>query len=113
MRAILIAVTTALAASAAAHARAEDAPPREPLVRLHCMSTVESRDIIVGQKLLDPFQCMRETALRHQAEALGARLCRLGDAMLYEVKLLTQSGHVQKVLVDAVSGRPHAGRIEK
>lgn len=113
MRAVLIVLTTALAALAATRARAEEALNRESSVRLSCMSTEQWRKETFGQKLLDPFQCMRETALHHQAEALGARLCRLGELVLYEINLLHQNGRVQRVLVDAVSGRPHSGRSEK
>lgn len=116
MRAFLLPLTNALAAGAlASSAQAEEpaAATRDAAARLLCMSTAQSRAEIFGHKLLDPFQCMREAALRYQAEALGARLCRLGEIMLYEINLLHQNGRVQKVLVDAVSGRPHSGRIEK
>lgn len=113
MRVIPLALIAAVAADAAvAVVRAEEAATPPP-PRLQCLTTAQTREALSGQKLLDPFQCMRETAHHHQAEALGARLCRLGEALLYEINLLHHDGRIQKFLVDAVTGRPHSGRVEK
>lgn len=89
-------------------ARAADEAPR-----LQCLSMAQARDTMQTRKLVDPFQCMRETASRLPGEPLGARLCGLGEALLYEISLLRPDGHIVKILVDAVSGRPHPGRADK
>ncbi len=80
---------------------------------MQCFSPAQGREAMAGQKLVDPFACMRETARRMQAEALNARLCRLGEALLYEISILNHDGRVQRIFVDAASGRPHPGRMEK
>lgn len=136
MRVIFFALITSLSASLAATlARAEDSPIHEMSThetvtrettahenhepahdqpaRLRCMTVADTRKAIVKMSLLDPLRCMRETAARLQAEALGARLCQLGEAMLYEINLLHHDGRVQKAYVDAANGRPHSGRIDK
>lgn len=105
---------------AGAHESARENPAHEnheaaheQTSRLRCMSVADTRKAIVKMSLFDPLRCMRETAARLQAEALGARLCQLGEAMLYEINLLHHDGRVQKAYVDAASGRPHSGRIDK
>ncbi|AZG75474.1 PepSY domain-containing protein [Methylocystis rosea] len=100
----------ALAATAdflwAAASRAEDAP-----ARLQCFTMAQARSQMEAQKLADPFRCMRDIALRLQAEPLGARLCQLGEGLIYEISLLRRDGHIVKILVDAFSGRPHSSSI--
>ncbi|MGD9545194.1 MAG: PepSY domain-containing protein [Methylocystis sp.] len=71
----------------------------------------QARAKMEASKLADPFQCMREAALRLQGEPLGARLCQLGEGLIYEISLLRKDGHIIKLLVDAFSGRPHSSSI--
>ena len=114
MRAISLALISVFAANAASPvARAEESRRQDAPPRLQCLSTAQTREAIAGQNLRDPFKCMRETALRLQAEAIGARLCQFGETLLYEINLLHPDGRIQKTLVDATSGRPHSGRTEK
>ncbi len=89
-------------------ARAEDAP-----ARLNCLSMAQARVKMEANKLVDPFQSMREAAMRLPGEPLGARLCELGEALFYEISLLRQDGHIVKILVDAITGRPHSERPDK
>ena len=86
--------------------RAEEAP-----ARLQCFTMAQARSKMEAQKLADPFRCMRDVALRLQAEPLGARLCQLGEGLIYEISLLRRDGHIVKILVDAFSGRPHSSSI--
>jgi len=106
-RALTVAALAATAAFLrAAASRAEDAP-----ARLQCFTMAQARSKMEAQKLADPFRCMRDVALRLQAEPLGARLCQLGEGLIYEISLLRRDGHIVKILVDAFSGRPHSSSI--
>lgn len=100
-----LAATSAFLRAPAAGA-AEDAP-----ARLQCFTMAQARSKMEAQKLADPFRCMRDIALRLQAEPLGARLCQLGEGLIYEISLLRRDGHIVKILVDAFSGRPHSSSI--
>jgi len=105
----------AVAATAAAIgcARAEEAaePARgRATERPLCFSTAQSREKIEAHKLSDPFTCMRAAAEKHNGEAIGARLCRFEEVFLYEISVLQRDGRIIKILVDATTGRPHAGR---
>ena len=81
--------------------------------RPNCFSTAQTRIEIEARRLIDPLSSMRDSALRAQGEPLGARLCRNGEAFIYEIKLLRPDGHIVKVMVDAASGRPHSGQTDK
>ena len=100
----------ALAATAAAacSARAEDPPP----AHMQCFTMAQARGKIEAHKLADPFRSMREAAVRLQGEPLGAKLCQLGEGLIYEISLLRRDGHIVKIRVDAFSGRAHTGAID-
>lgn len=102
----------ALAATAAfaraTFARAEDAPAA---AAMQCFTMAQARGKMEAHKLADPFRSMRETALRLQGEPLGARLCQLGEGLIYEISLLRRDGHIVKIFVDAFSGQPHSGFV--
>jgi len=118
MPAVLLRFSSAFAAAATAAAlgcaraeeAAERAPERAPPPRHQCFSTAQTREKIEAHKLTDPFACMRAAASQLNGEALGARLCRLEDFLIYEISVLRPDGHIVKILFDAVTGRPHAGR---
>jgi hypothetical protein len=105
-RAFAVAVLAATAA-AACSARAEEPPSAHK----QCFTMAQARGKIEAHKLADPFRSMREAALRLQGEALGARLCQLGEGLIYEISLLRRDGHIVKIHVDAFSGRPHSSSI--
>lgn len=70
-----------------------------------CFSAAETRDKILTQELFEPFHAMRSEAGRLQAEAIGVKLCRLSEELVYELSLLRRDGHVVHVLIDAKTGR--------
>lgn len=100
------AALAATAASACA-ARAED--PRA--AHMQCFTMAQARGKVETHQLADPFKSMREAALRLQGEPLGARLCQLGEGLIYEISLLRRDGHIVKIQVDAFSGRARSGPI--
>ncbi len=105
-RAFAVAVLAATAASCCA-ARAEAPPP----AHMQCFTMAQARGKIEAHKLADPFRSMREAALRLQGEPLGARLCQVDEALIYEISLLRRDGHIVKIHVDAFSGRAHSGAL--
>lgn len=94
-------------ARAAEPLRAEDEP-----AHLHCLTMAQARSLMESHKLANPFHSMREAAIRLSGEPLGARLCELGETLLYEISLLRADGRIVKILVDAVTGRPHSGHAK-
>ncbi len=53
---------------------------------------------------------MHAAARELNGEALGARLCRLEEMLIYEISVLRSDGRVVKLLFDAVTGKPHFDR---
>ena len=93
----IIAVIAAFLGSSAA-ARAEPEPDRV------CFSTAETREKILAHKLFEPFRVMRSAASRSQAEAIGVKLCRWSEELVYEMSLLRRDGRVIRVFVNAKTG---------
>jgi hypothetical protein len=73
----------------------------EPARRHTCYSTAETRDKIVSNELSEPFHVMRNEASRLHAEAIGAKLCRWSEDLVYEISLLRHDGRVIRVFVNA------------
>ncbi len=48
---------------------------------------------------------MQNAAGRLQAEALGVKLCRRSDELVYELSLLRHDGRVIRVFIDAKTGQ--------
>jgi uncharacterized membrane protein YkoI len=88
-------------------AAAQPAPERE------CFSTVETRDRILANGLAEPFAAMRHAAALLQAEAIGARLCRWDDELVYEISLLRRDGRVIRSFFDAKTGQIIDAKTEK
>jgi hypothetical protein len=109
LRSALFALPFAVALAPGAGARAAERPIEERPI-FECFSTAQTRDQILAHKLAEPFGFLRATSRQAQSEALGARLCRDGDEFIYEIRLLRRDGHVEKIFVDAASGKPHAAR---
>jgi len=78
-----------------------------------CFSTAESREKIHALGLLEPFQLMRATAGRLHAEAIGVKLCRWHENLIYELSLLRHDGHILYVFVNAQNGQPAGLKIER
>jgi uncharacterized membrane protein YkoI len=77
----------------------------EPARQRICYSTAETRDKIVSLGLFEPFHLMRNAATKMQAEAIGARLCRWSEDLVYEISLLRHDGRVLHISVDAKTGK--------
>lgn len=91
---------TAIALSVASGA-VEAAQPGKRL----CLSPAETLEAVASGPLAEPRRTLREAAESARAEALGARLCRWDDDLVYEITLLRQDGRVLFVYVDASSGK--------
>lgn len=72
---------------------------------LQCFSPGETRERIRAEGLAEPFGPMQKAAAHLQAEALGARLCRGEDSLVYEVNLLRRDGKIIRAVIDARSGQ--------
>jgi uncharacterized membrane protein YkoI len=80
-------------------AAAEPAPERE------CYSAAQTRERIAVRKLAEPFRLMTNAATRFQAEAIGAKLCRWKEQLVYEITLLRRDGRVIHVFTNAATGQ--------
>ncbi len=70
-----------------------------------CFSMGETREAIRAQGLFEPFQLMRSAALRLHAEAIGVKLCRWHETLVYAVSLLRHDGHIIYVFINAQNGQ--------
>jgi hypothetical protein len=82
----------------------------EPERQRICFSAQETRDKIVTHKLIEPFRVLKASAALMQAEAIGAKLCRWKDELVYEISLLRRDGHILHVFVSAVDGHTLGSR---
>lgn len=73
----------------------------EPSTGVTCYSTAETRSAIAEHKLAEPFALMRSAGRRAGGDAISMRLCRSGDAFIYEVSVLHRDGRLIKTTVDA------------
>ncbi|MGA7384543.1 MAG: hypothetical protein WBW81_07600 [Methylocella sp.] len=93
-----IAVTVAAYLGSSAAVRA--APEADRV----CFSTAETREKILAHGLFEPFRVMRNAASRSQADAIGVKLCRWSEELVYEMSLLRRDGRVIHVFVNAKTG---------
>ncbi len=77
----------------------------EPAAEHVCFSAAQTREKIGAHKLAEPFRLMKIAASHFQAEAIGVKLCRWGEELIYEISLLRRDGHVIHVFVNAGSGQ--------
>ena len=97
-------VVLALAATicvAAGLARAQSPTPAKGA----CFATAETREEIKTHHLLEPFVALKSAAASVKAEALTAKLCRLGEEFVYEIALLHRDGRLVHVVMNAVTGK--------
>jgi uncharacterized membrane protein YkoI len=92
---------------AALEAKAQSEPERV------CFTTAESREKIEAHRLPEPFQLMGTLSSRLHAEAVGVKLCRSREQLIYELSLLRHDGHIIRVSIDAESGQPVGSRSER
>jgi uncharacterized membrane protein YkoI len=78
----------------------------EPAQEHVCFSTAETREKILSHELPEPFHALRGAAARLRAEAIGVKLCRWQEELIYEMSLLRHDGRVIHVLMNAKTGQP-------
>jgi hypothetical protein len=86
-----------------------------PIVKGVCFPTGETREQIKAHRLLEPFVALKsaEKAVG-KAEALSAKLCRLGgEEYVYEIALLHRDGRLVHVVMSAVTGKIVNTRISR
>jgi uncharacterized membrane protein YkoI len=93
-----------IAVIAAAYLGLSAAARTEPEPDHVCFSTTETREKILVHNLFEPFHVMRSAASRSQAEAIGVKLCRWSEELVYEMSLLRRDGRVIRVFVNAKTG---------
>jgi uncharacterized membrane protein YkoI len=86
-------------------ARAAEAEPHAAGAKPVCLSASETRDEVKAHKLLEPFAALKSAAQQRKAEALTAKLCRVGDDFIYEITLLHRDGRLARVEMEAATGR--------
>jgi uncharacterized membrane protein YkoI len=94
-------------AACCAGAAAQSAGERE------CYSTVETRDRILASGLSEPFPAMQRAAARLHAEAIGVRLCRWEDELVYEISLLRRDGRLIRSYIDAKTGQTFDAKADQ
>jgi uncharacterized membrane protein YkoI len=102
-----IAVIVAASLGSSVTARSEPEPERI------CYTTAETREKILVHGLFEPFHAMRSAASRLQAQAIGVKLCRWREELVYEVSLLRHDGRVIHLSIDAKTGQPIGSRAER
>ena len=85
-------------------ARATDPEPR-PATKLQCLGPSETREEIRARHLIEPFAALKSAQTQFKAEALTARLCRQGEALVYDISLLHRDGRFIHALFDAATGK--------
>jgi hypothetical protein len=103
---IALALVATICAQGTAPAHAQSAPA----VKGICLTTGETREEIKSRHLLEPFVALKSAAAtvsspKNKAEALSARLCRLGEEYVYEIALLHRDGRLVHVVMSAVTGK--------
>ncbi len=93
----------ALALAVAGKAVADDVS--RPVPERACFNAPETREKILANGLADPFAILRAQAAEQRAEPIAVKLCRHGDAFVYEVDLLRRDGRLIHSRIDARSGR--------
>jgi len=69
-----------------------------------CLSATSTREQATAHKLVQPFQIIQRESRQRGAEAIGARLCRWNEQLVYEINLLRQDGRVIHVYFNATDG---------
>lgn len=91
---VVFAASHALAAEAAAAA-----------ARPVCLNGSETREEIAAHRLLQPFAVLKSAAAIAKAEALSAKLCKIGEEFVYEIALLHHDGRLVHLVMNATTGK--------
>ena len=79
--------------------------------KLECLKPAETAEEIRSRHFVEGYVALRTAAHEAKAEALSAKLCKLGDDWVYSVALLHRDGHFVHMLLDAATGHvlpPHS-----
>ena len=76
-----------------------------PAARPACLSASETREEISAHHLMEPFAVLKEAASIAKAEALSAKLCRLGEEYVFEIALLDHHGRLVHLVMNAATGK--------
>ncbi len=74
-------------------------------VKRACLPPSEAREEIKARHFHEPFAVLKSAAAEFKAEALSAKLCRLGDEFVYEITLLHRDGRLVHVVMNAATGK--------
>jgi hypothetical protein len=80
-------------------------PEARVAIRPACLPPGETREEVKTHRLLEPFAVLKSAAAQFKAEALSAKLCRLGDEFVYEIALLHRDGRLVHVVMNAATGK--------
>ena len=72
--------------------------------KLECLKPGETREEVRDHHFLEPFVVLKSAAHEAKAEAISAKLCKLGDEWVYSIKLLRRNDTFY-ALLDAATGR--------
>lgn len=97
-------LSLACVVAAAGHALGAEAAAVAP-TRPVCLSGSETREEIATHRLLQPFAVLKSAAAIAKAEALSAKLCKLGDDFVYEIALLHHDGRLVHLVMNATTGK--------
>jgi hypothetical protein len=100
LHSLILAFSVAFFAPPAMAASAEPAGPR-----VVCLPTNETREEVNAHRLVEPFVALKSAATTVKAEALSAKLCRLGEEFVYEIALLHRDGRLVHVVINAATGK--------
>lgn len=81
--------------------------------KLVCFPTNETREEIKAHRLVESFVAVKNAAAAAKAEALSAKLCRMGDEFVYEIALLHRDGRLVHVVVSAATGKLLLSRLPR
>jgi hypothetical protein len=101
---ILALAVGALGIAAPAVGRSAEAEPH-PAAKPTCVPASETQEEIKAHHLLEPFPVLKSAAAQFKAEALSAKLCRIGDEFVYEIALLHRDGRYVHVVMSAATGK--------
>ena len=70
-----------------------------------CLNAAETREMVKSRRLLEPFAALKFAGAQRKAEALSAKLCRIGDDFFYEITFLHRDGRLVHVAIEAGTGK--------
>lgn len=69
-----------------------------------CLGPGETRDAVASGQAVPLAQVTGAIRARGLGEVIGAKLCRAGGRLVYEVTVLAGNGNARRISVDAASG---------